>query len=246
MGPVSDEPPGPPAPPPDPLQLFEQLLARLGVRLRPLPVPPPFPPPAEADPQGCVARGGELTPELVLEAYRAGIFPMAEPDGLRWWSPDPRTVLDLEALHVPRRLQRTLRQGRFEVAVDRAPAEVVAGCAEREDTWISPEIAAVYLELHRRGHVHTVETWREGRLVGGLYGVALGGAFMAESMFHRETDASKVAVVGLVERLRARGFALLDIQYRTRATSVFAPVALPRAVYLERLQAALALGPRWE
>lgn len=226
--------------------LLEYLYARVWRRRVVLPTPPPLPDPERAGPDGCVAIGGALTPELVLEAYGKGIFPMAEADGtLGWWSPDPRTVLELDALHVPRRLQRTLRQGRFEVRVDTAFDEVVAGCADRPSTWISADFVRVYGELFARGVVHTVETWRDGRLAGGLYGVSLGGAFMAESMFHRETDASKVAVVALVERLRARGFALCDIQYQTEATRIFLPRRIRRQEYLARLARARALPVRF-
>lgn len=221
--------------------LLNYLYSQVWRRRVVLPTPPPLPDPERAGPDGCVAIGGTLTPELVLEAYRKGIFPMGEEDGtLGWWSPDPRTVLELDQLHVPRRLQRTVRQGRFEVRVDTAFDDVIAGCADRAETWITDEIRAVYGELHRRGVVHTVETWRDGRLAGGLYGVSIGAAFMAESMFHRETDASKVAVVGLVERLRARGFSLCDIQYQTNATKVFHPHRIRRREYLARLARAIA------
>ncbi len=228
-------------PDPQARALLEYLYARVWRRRFVLPTPPPLPDPERAGPDGCVAIGGELTPALVLEAYGKGIFPMAEADGtLGWWSPDPRTVLELDAVHVPSRLARTVRQGRFEVRVDADFEGVIAGCADRPETWISDDFVRVYGELFRRGVVHTVETWREGRLVGGLYGVALGAAFMAESMFHRETDASKVAVVGLVERLRARGFVLCDIQYQTNATKVFHPRRLRRREYLARLSRAVA------
>lgn len=224
----------------DARELLEAVLAHLYRRA--LPEPPPFPPLETADPYGCVALGGRLTPELVLTAYRRGIFPMAERDGsFGWFSPDPRTVLDLDAAHVPRRLRRTYAQGRFELRFSTAVADVIAGCADRPETWISPEIEEVYAELARQGHVHSVETWQRGRLVGGLYGVSLGGAFMAESMFHRVTDASKVAVLALLERLRARGYALLDIQYETGATKIFRPLKLRRREYLARLEAALKL-----
>lgn len=210
------------------------------MRLPPLIEPPPFPDPASATPEGLLGFSAGLAPEQVEAAYRESIFPMADPTGLiGWWSPEPRAVLELERVHVPRRLLRTARSGRFEVRVDAACAEVIAACAAREETWISPRLAEVYLELHRRGVVHSVETWREGRLVGGLYGVSLGGAFMAESMFHRETDAGKVAVLALVERLRARGYGLLDIQQQTGATAIFRPVLLTRAEYLRRLKGAL-------
>jgi leucyl/phenylalanyl-tRNA---protein transferase len=226
---------------PDKRKLLEMIFAQL-LRQRALPAPPPFPAQHTAGPDGCLAQGGELTPELVLDAYRQGIFPMSEAaDELGWFCPDPRTVIDLDAFHVPRRLARTVRQGRFEVRVDTACDEVMRSCAAREDTWISPEILDVYGALHRQGWVHSVETWLDGALVGGLYGVSLAGAFMAESMFHTARDASKVAVVALVERLRARGLVLLDIQYQTKATSVFKPKRLRRREYLRRLEEALAL-----
>jgi leucyl/phenylalanyl-tRNA---protein transferase len=221
--------------------LLDYLYARVWGRRRVLPTPPPLPDPERAGADGCVAIGGALEPELVLEAYRKGIFPMAEKDGtLGWFSPDPRTLLELDRVHVPARLARTVRQGRFEVRIDTAFDDVIAGCADRSETWISDDFKRVYGELHRRGVVHTVETWREGRLVGGLYGVSLGAAFMAESMFHRETDASKVAVVALVERLRARGHELCDIQYQTNATKIFHPVRIRRRDYLARLAGAIA------
>lgn len=182
----------------------------------------------------------DLTPELVLHAYRQGIFPMAEEGGLLgWWSPDPRTILDLDAVHVPRRLARTVRQGRYALRRDSDFEAVIARCADREETWISPAIHAVYGELFRQGHVHTVEAYADGALAGGLYGVGLPGAFMAESMFHTARDAGKVAVVHLVEHLRSRGVQLLDIQYETKATAVFRPRKIPRREYLERLRAAL-------
>jgi len=200
-----------------------------------------FPDPLRTSSAGFCGLTLGLTPELVLQAYSRGIFPMAEGPGLlAWWSPDPRTILDLEAFHVSRRLARTVRQGRYALRRDVDFPGVLAGCADRPQTWISPEIAEVYGELFRRGQVHTVEVCEAGELVGGLYGVGLHGAFMAESMFHTARDASKVAVVHLVEHLRARGMQLLDIQYETQATSVFQPRQIPRRDYLARLRAALA------
>lgn len=221
------------------MRLLDFLIQHLH-RQRRLPSPPPFPPAEKADPMGCVALGPRVTPEMVLGAYQRGIFPMAEPDGsFGWWSPDPRAVIDLEDHHVSRRLARTVRQGKFEVRVDGACPDVIAACADRDETWISDEIEAVYGELHRQGHVHSVECWQNDRLVGGLYGVSIGGAFMAESMFHRERDASKVAVVGLIERLKERGYQLLDIQYVTQATAIFRPRQIPRRQYMQRLRQAL-------
>lgn len=221
------------------MQVLQALLRQLQ-RHRRLPTAPPFPAPESADERGCVAISTELGPELVLEAYPLGMFPMVEPDGsFGWWSPDPRAVLELDEVHVSRRLAQRARSGRYEVRVDAAFSEVIQACADREETWISSEVIETYTELHRRGIAHSVESYEDGRLVGGLYGVSLGGAFMAESMFHRATDAGKVALLALVERLREREYLLCDIQYVTRATSVFEPVELPRERYLYRLGKAL-------
>ncbi len=221
------------------MQVLQALLRQLQ-RHRRLPQAPPFPAPASADERGCVAISTELTPELVLEAYPQGLFPMVEPDGsFGWWSPDPRAVLELDSVHVSRRLARRARSGRYEVRIDTAFDAVIRACAERDETWISSEVRKAYTELHARGIAHSVESWEGERLAGGLYGVSLGGAFMAESMFHRETDAGKVALLALVERLRARDYLLCDIQYVTRATSVFEPLELPRERYLFRLAKAL-------
>jgi leucyl/phenylalanyl-tRNA--protein transferase len=179
---------------------------------------------------------------LLIRAYSAGVFPMALDDGqIGWFSPDPRGILPLETSRVPSRLARVIRQERFEITVDREFAAVMRNCAERPDegTWISDEILASYIALHERGLAHSVETWQAGKLVGGLYGVHLGGAFFGESMFHRVTDASKVALAALVERLQARGFTLLDIQWVTPHLSRFGAVEVPRREYLQRLQEAL-------
>lgn len=179
---------------------------------------------------------------LLIRAYSAGVFPMALDDGqIGWFSPDPRGILPLETFRVPSRLARVIRQKRFEITVDREFAAVMRHCAERPDdgTWISDEILASYIALHERGLAHSVETWQAGKLVGGLYGVHLGGAFFGESMFHRVTDASKVALAALVERLQARGFTLLDIQWVTPHLSRFGAVEVPRREYLQRLQEAL-------
>ena len=184
-----------------------------------------------------------IDPELLLNAYEQGIFPMGMPEGdLAWFSPDPRGVLPLDGFHLPHGLERALKKSRFEVRCNTVFEAVMQVCAEREDTWIDAEILASYVELHRLGFAHSVETWREGRLVGGLYGVALGGAFFGESMFHRETDASKVALHAPVERLRERRFALLDVQWVTPHLATFGAVEIPRREYLKRLKATLPLA----
>ena len=179
---------------------------------------------------------------LLLSAYREGIFPMALEDGeIGWFSPDPRGVIPLDAFHVPRRLQRVVRSDEWVVRVDTRFEDVVRACAERpaEGTWISREILESYVELHRQGRAHSVEVWRKEALVGGLYGVHLGAAFFGESMFHRVTDASKVALVALVERLCARGFVLLDTQWTTRHLEQFGATEIPRQEYLLKLKEAL-------
>jgi leucyl/phenylalanyl-tRNA--protein transferase len=188
-----------------------------------------------------------LSPELLVRAYASGVFPMADGrDGpIRWYAPDPRAIVPLDAFHVPRSLHRTIARGVFVVTVDADFPAVIRACAEREETWISRAIEAAYTELHRLGFAHSVETWKDGRLAGGLYGVALGAAFFGESMFSRETDASKVALVALVERLRARGYTLLDTQYITPHLARFGAVEIPRAEYEQRLAAALVLPRRF-
>jgi leucyl/phenylalanyl-tRNA--protein transferase len=190
---------------------------------------------------------GEFTPELVLHAYRMGVFPMADLDGeIYWYSPDPRCVFDLDRFRVSRSLRQVIRRGMFEVRVNTAFDEVIRACAGRaEGTWISDELIAVYSELHRRGHVHSVESWQGDRLAGGLYGVAIGGAFFGESMFYHATDASKVALVALVNRLRDRGFKLLDTQWSTPHLQRFGTVEIPQREYLRRLEQALALPCRF-
>jgi leucyl/phenylalanyl-tRNA--protein transferase len=186
--------------------------------------------------------------ELLVSAYTSGWFPMALDGGeIRWYSPDPRGIISLEHFHMPSRLARIVRAGRFQVEVDSSFDAVIRACAEtdRKDddpgTWIDEEIVASYGELHRLGLAHSVETWEDGQLVGGLYGVALGGAFFGESMFHRATDASKVALAALIERLRARDFRLLDIQWVTPHLEQFGAVGIPRSEYLKRLAEALAV-----
>ena len=185
---------------------------------------------------------------LLVSAYSSGWFPMAIDGGeVRWYSPDPRGVIPLDGFHLPSRLARLVRGGRFRVEVNRRFEEVMRACAETErkeedaGTWISDEILVSYVELHRLGLAHSVETWQDDRLVGGLYGVALGGAFFGESMFHHVTDASKVALAALVERLRTRGFGLLDVQWVTPHLEQFGAIEIPRAAYLKQLEQALAV-----
>ncbi len=189
----------------------------------------------------------QLTPELLLRAYAMGVFPMGDESGaIAWYSPDPRCIFDLERFHVPRRLLRTIRQGGFEMAVNGAWSEVLRSCAERDTTWINEEICHAYTRLHEMGYAHTVEAYKDGKLAGGLYGVAIGGAFFGESMFHKVTDASKVCLVYLVERLKQRGFRLLDSQYMTSHLSTFGAVTISRQEYLLRLEQALRLDCRFD
>lgn len=182
-----------------------------------------------------------LDPELLLRAYALGWFPMGtgRRNRIEWFSPDPRGILPLDTFHAPARLKRVVRQARFTVRIDTAFEAVMRACADRAETWISEDIIGSYVTLHRLGFAHSVETWQDEALVGGLYGVAIGGAFFGESMFHTVTDASKVALVALVERLVERGFTLLDTQWVTPHLAQFGAVEISRAEYLERLSAAL-------
>jgi len=183
-----------------------------------------------------------IAPELLLQGYRLGVFPMAmEDDSIEWFSPDPRAILPLEDLHVPHVLRRLLRRRVFKTTIDKAFSEVIAACAEREDTWINPEIIESYTRLHELGNAHPVEAWKEGRLTGGLYGVAVGGAFFGESMFHSVTDASKIALVALVEHLRAGKFVLLDTQWLTPHLQQFGGIEISRNHYLRVLRRAVEL-----
>ena len=194
----------------------------------------------------------EITPELVLRAYRHGLFPMAETrhgGRLFWLDPERRGVLPLDRFHLPRRLLRTVLSDSFEVAADRDFPATIAGCAVarpgREDTWISPQIEALFSELHRMGYAHSVECRQDGRLVGGLYGVAIGGVFFGESMFSFARDASKTALAHLVARLRLGGFTLLDTQFVTAHLAQFGAEEIPRQSYREHLVAALEAPARW-
>jgi leucyl/phenylalanyl-tRNA--protein transferase len=195
----------------------------------------------------------EVTPELLLRAYRAGLFPMAETrnsNRLYWLDPEHRGVLPLDRFHAPRRLLRTVLSGLYEVSSDRDFPAVIAGCAAaapgREDTWINRDIEYLFGELHRTGQAHSVECWSGGVLVGGLYGVSLGAAFFGESMFSISRDASKVALVHLVARLRVGGYRLLDTQFNTSHLTQFGTEEVPRADYKIRLGAAVEEVARWE
>lgn len=193
--------------------------------------------------------GGSLSPEWLVSAYRNGIFPWpCETERgmlLAWFSPDPRTVLELDTLHVPRRLERRLRRGEFQFTFDQAFREVMRGCAAPRDddprTWITPQMVRAYSKLHQLGLAHSVEVWQDGELVGGAYGVALGGLFAAESMFHRAYDASKAGIVHLARHLRDRGFRVCDIQQWTPHMGRLGAVVIPRDAYLDRLAQAIDL-----
>jgi leucyl/phenylalanyl-tRNA--protein transferase len=194
----------------------------------------------------------EITPDLMLRAYRAGLFPMAETrrgERLYWLDPEQRGILPLDGFHLPRRLRRTVLSDAFEVSADRDFAGVITGCAAaapgREDTWINTEIERLFGDLHRLGHAHSVESWQDGHLVGGLYGVVLGGVFFGESMFSRARDASKVALVHLVARLRIGGFTLLDTQFVTAHLSQFGATEVPRDDYKTLLARAVDEPATW-
>lgn len=189
-----------------------------------------------------------LTPEGVELAYRHGIFPMGETgsDEVYWFRPDPRAIIPLDRFHVSRSLAKKIRRQIFEVRINTDFEGVMRACADRQEgTWITEDFIRVYGALHRRGKAHSVETWREGRLVGGVYGVALGGAFMAESMFHRETDASKVALAALVSRLQERGFVLMDVQFLTPHLASLGAIEIPASLYDRLLRQALSLPCRF-
>lgn len=171
---------------------------------------------------------------------------MADADGsIRWFSPDPRTIIPLDKFHVPRRLDRTIRQEKFDLAFDRNFEGVIRGCADRPETWINEEIVRAYTALHTAGKAHSIEAYRDGKLAGGIYGVSLGGAFMGESMFSRNRDASKVCLIQLLRRLGERGFTLFDTQFTTPHLEGFGAVEITRREYLDRLREALTLFPKF-
>ena len=188
-----------------------------------------------------------IPPEVLLQGYRLGVFPMAMEDGeIEWFSPNPRGILPLDAFHVPHALRRVIRKGVFEVRINTAFTRVMRHCAEREDTWINGDIIRSYTRLHELGHGHSVETWLDHELVGGLYGVSVGGAFFGESMFHNVTDASKVALCALVDRLRAHAFVLLDTQWLTPHLKRFGGTEISRRQYMHLLGRATALARKFD
>ena len=204
----------------------------------------PFPPikTALAEPDGLLAAGGGLSVRRLLDAYSRGIFPwFSEGDPILWWSPDPRMVLFCDELKVSRSLAKNFRNKGFETRIDSAFSRVIKACAEprkgEPGTWIGKEMQAAYVALHRAGHAHSFETWLDGRLVGGLYGIAIGRAFFGESMFSRATDASKVALLALVGELRERGFPMIDCQQRTPLLASLGAREIPRRQFLRRLAA---------
>jgi leucyl/phenylalanyl-tRNA---protein transferase len=272
---------------------FDELFVPLDAESQPLPaeigLAPSrfFPPPTSTTSEGLLCIGGRLTPAWLLDAYSHGIFPwpMWDDEPIAWWSPDPRAVIELDGLHISRRLARTIRSGKFRVTFDQDFAGVIHGCAtagnRRANTWLTPAMIAAYCRMHALGHAHSVEVWSDkplpqgedrvaagdspqrgerarvrsreqkdtltpapslkgrGELVGGTYGIAIGGLFAAESMFHLVSDASKVAVAHLVSHLGARGFVLLDIQQWTLHTGSIGAVEIPRLEYLSRLAKAI-------
>ena len=212
-----------------------------------------FPPVEATDPDGFLCIGGQLTPEWLLDAYRRGIFPWpfrdddltAGQDVLAWWSPNPRAIIELDDFHVPRRLAQTLQSSQFSLTCNQSFREVMLGCATAQnragETWILPEMVDAYSELHSLGYAHSVEVWQDGKLAGGVYGVAIGGMFAAESKFYSVRDASKVALVRLLQHLNQRGFELFDIQQQTAHAARFGATTVDRSEFLDRLERALAL-----
>lgn len=201
-----------------------------------------FPDPREANDDGLVAIGGDLGVERLLLAYRSGIFPWSC-DSITWWSPDPRAIFEFDEFRISRSFAKTLRREPFDITLNKAFVEVMEGCAtaRTDGNWIGPEFIEAYTALHEAGHAHSIECWRDDELAGGVYGVSVGGLFAGESMFHRVSEASKVALHYLVEHLRQQGFALFDIQMVTPITSQLGARHISRDEYLERLQDAVEL-----
>ncbi len=207
-----------------------------------------FPDPRHSRSDGLVAVGGDLSVARLLLAYRSGVFPWTAPP-VTWWSPDPRAIFDLDAIHVSRSLERTLRRGVFRVTFDQAFPAVIRGCAMASrggsPTWISAEIESAYVKLHEAGHAHSIEIWDNAELAGGLYGVAVGAFFAGESMFHRRSDASKIAVVEMARRLKSDGFRLFDTQMVTPVTRSLGAREIPRGQYLSLLAEAVERPESW-
>ena len=196
----------------------------------------------DADEVGLVAMGGDLRPATLLRAYRNGVFPWFNAnEPILWWSPDPRAIFEFDRFYISRRLARTIRAGKFRLTINQAFRQVMQGCAERENTWITADMLEAYTRMHRLGYAHSIEAWRGDELAGGIYGLALGGAFFGESMFHRVSDASNVSLAYLLEYLQFRGFTLFDTQVLTEHTARLGAVLIPRADYLARLKKAQAL-----
>lgn len=201
--------------------------------------------PHQGEPEGLIGVGGDLSPGMLLRAYSEGVFPwFSAGDPVLWWSPDPRAVIELEHLHIPRRLARTLRSEKFSVSVNRCFERVMRACGDTrpEGTWVTEDMVAGYVALHKAGFAHSLEVWQGDVLAGGIYGVAIGGLFAGESMFHVVSDASKVALVKLVDRLNERGFVLFDVQMTTAHTERFGARNIPRDQYLRRVAAAIELN----
>ena len=205
-----------------------------------------FPSPEEAEPDGLLAVGGDLSSARLLLAYKLGIFPWySEGQPILWWSPDPRLVLELEEFHISRRLRQILKKGGFKVTFDKAFKSVIEACASvpregQDGTWITPEMQAAYIHLHRLGFAHSVESWFDGELAGGIYGVSLERCFLGESMFSYKSNASKVALATLVEQLKAWEFHMLDAQVTTRHLLSLGAKEIPRSIFLKRLGEALS------
>jgi len=211
------------------------------------PEPRFFPSPETASDEGLVCFGGRLSVEWLIDAYSHGIFPWPifdQQEMMAWWSPDPRGIIEFDRMHVSRRLRRTCRSGKFELSLNEDFAGVIEGCAQAQDrcldTWLTDEMILAYRRLHELGLAHSVEAWHEDHLAGGIYGVALGGLFAAESMFYQVRDASKVALVQLIHHLRIRGYTLLDVQLLNPHTKSLGGMEIPRSEYLRRLSAALS------